>query len=389
MNKNGKMVFDTGVKKLLKKATNIELKKINRNNIYRTLIENKVLSKQEIAYRLQISVPTVTQNVNELMEEGLVEETGEFASTGGRKPKMISSIPGARVALGLDITKNHVNLLAVDLETNVLDSVRRRIPFEDKKEYYQLLADMIDRMAEKLQTVPEHILGIGISVPAIVGGEDNFEIQSSLLTAVSSLYRELSAYLKYSCHFINDANAGGFAELYLKKIRRTTLYLSLSNSVGGAVITDGKINPGYHNRSGEFGHMTLIPGGRKCYCGQNGCVDTYCSALILANETDGNLKEFFAQLEKGNERIKAVWDEYLDYLAIVVNNLNVCYDCDIILGGYVGEYMEPYIEDIRNRVKSRCMFQTDATYLHSSRLKAEAAAFGAALYYISEFINKV
>ena len=61
---------------MLKKATNIELKKINRNNIYKTLIDKRVLSKQEISYQLRISVPTVTQNVNELMEMGLAEETG-------------------------------------------------------------------------------------------------------------------------------------------------------------------------------------------------------------------------------------------------------------------------------------------------------------------------
>ena len=374
---------------MLKKATNIELKRINRNNIYKTLIDKKVLSKQEISYHLRISVPTVTQNVNELMELGLVEETGEFASTGGRKPKMISSIPKARVALGLDITKNHVNLLAVDLETNVLDSVRKRIPFEAKKEYYQLLGNMIDTMIEKLEISSECILGVGVSVPAIVGGDDNFEIQSSLINAISYLCNDLSAYMHYPYHFINDANAGGFAELYLKKIKRTTLYLSLSNSVGGAVITEGKITAGYHNRCGEFGHMTLVPGGRKCYCGQNGCVDTYCSALVLANETGGNLRRFFFELKIENKKIKSVWDEYLDYLAVVVNNLNVCYDCDIILGGYVGEYMEPYMEDIRERVKKRCMFQTDASYLHSSKLKAEAAALGAALFYISDFINKV
>ena len=101
------------------------------------------------------------------------------------------------------------------------------------------------------------------------------------------------------------------------------------------------------------------------------------------------MRRFFFELKKENKKIKSVWDEYLDYLAVVVNNLNVCYDCDIILGGYVGEYMEPYMEDIRERVKKRCMFQTDASYLHSSKLKAEAAALGAALFYISDFINKV
>ena len=96
---------------MLSKATNIEIKKINRNNIYRIVLAKENTSKQEIAYQLNISIPTVSQNLNELIEEGLVKENGSFQSTGGRKAKIISSNPAARVALGLDITPNHVNLV--------------------------------------------------------------------------------------------------------------------------------------------------------------------------------------------------------------------------------------------------------------------------------------
>ena len=61
---------------MLDKATNIEIKKINRNNIYRIVLAKENTSKQEIAYQLKISIPTVTQNLNELIDMGLARENG-------------------------------------------------------------------------------------------------------------------------------------------------------------------------------------------------------------------------------------------------------------------------------------------------------------------------
>lgn len=374
---------------MLDKATNIELKRINKNNIYRTVIAQKKISKQEIAYRLNLSLPTVAQNLNELMEIGLVEQQGTFQSTGGRKAKVISSNPKARAALGLDITQNHVNLVMVDLEASVLSSVRRRISFRADERYFQTLKGMIHDMVKRVGVLPNHILGVGISLPAILGEDDRTLKYAPLLEEPLDLYQDLSTYINYPYRFINDANAGGFAELYSGKTGKNALYLLLSNTVGGAIIMDGKLYRGEGRRGGEFGHMTLVPDGRPCYCGKIGCVDAYCSALLLSNTTGGDLEKFFEKLEMGDEKCREVWEEYLHYLVIVINNLQVSFDCDIVLGGYVGWHLDPYLEEIKKRVIARCNFQTDGSYLHVSHLNAEASALGAALCYIDEFIKQV
>ncbi|WP_333791782.1 ROK family transcriptional regulator [Muricomes intestini] len=371
------------------KATNIELKRINKNNIYRAVITQKKTSKQEIAYRLNLSLPTVTQNLNELMEIGLVEQEGTFQSTGGRKAKIISSNPRARAALGLDITQNHVNLVMADLEASVLNSVRKRISFRADEEYFQTLKCMINDMVKSADVPPNHILGVGVSLPALLGDDGRVLTYAPLLEGSLDLYQDLKAYIDYSYRFINDANAGGFAELCCGQIGKNALYLLLSNTVGGAIIMDGKLYRGEGGRGGEFGHMTLVPDGRPCYCGKRGCVDAYCSALLLSNVTGGDLEKFFQKLEQGDDKCREVWEEYLHYLVIVINNLQVSFDCDVVLGGYVGWHMAPYLEEIKRRVVERCNFHTDGTYLHVSHLNAEASALGAALSYIEEFIEQV
>lgn len=374
---------------MLSKATNIEIKKINRNNIYRIVLAKENTSKQEIAYQLNISIPTVSQNLNELIEEGLVKENGSFQSTGGRKAKIISSNPAARVALGLDITPNHVNLVMVDLASKVLKSQRYRLSFQQGRGYYAAVEKLLQDMIKSSRISEEHILGVGVSLPAIIGADGKRVIYAPLFDDLTGLYDELAGYIKYPYHFMNDANAGGFAELYNNHSGRDVLYLSLSNSVGGAVFVNGNLYYGEDMRSGEFGHMTLVPEGRRCYCGNYGCVDTYCSASLLSNLTDGNLALFFEKLEQGDIACREAWEEYLRYLVIVINNLHVSFDCEVLLGGYVGRYVSPHLEKIRELAVKRCNFKMKPSSIQVSRLNQEASAMGAALYYIDEFISQI
>lgn len=75
------------------RGTNIEVKKNNRNHIFRYLCaQTQTVSNPEIASALSMSLPTVTANTREFIEQGLVRETGELASTGGRRAK---ALPGS------------------------------------------------------------------------------------------------------------------------------------------------------------------------------------------------------------------------------------------------------------------------------------------------------
>ena len=94
-----------------KKATNIEVKKNNRNGVFRYICKHKTVSNPDISYGMKISLPTVTQITKELIEKGLVEEKGELESTGGRRAKALSAASGAKLAVGLDITLDRKMLI--------------------------------------------------------------------------------------------------------------------------------------------------------------------------------------------------------------------------------------------------------------------------------------
>ncbi len=76
-------------------------------------------------------------------------------------------------------------------------------------------------------------------------------------------------------------------------------------------------------------------------------------------------------------------------LAIVVDNLRMCLDCEVVLGGYVGNYMEPYIEQFRAVIAAKNIFGGSGAYVRTCRYREEASAYGAALYQIEKYISKI
>ena len=103
----------------------------------------------------------------------------------------------------------------------------------------------------------------------------------------------------------------------------------------------------------------------------------------------GELADFFDRLRAGDPRLEQVWQEHLRNLSVVVNNLHMSFDCDVIVGGYVGAFLEEFGGPLRTLLEERNTFRRDASYLRFCRYKLEAAAVGAALIQIGAFIQTV
>lgn len=79
----------------------------------------------------------------------------------------------------------------------------------------------------------------------------------------------------------------------------------------------------------------------------------------------------------------------MQYLAVTINNLYDILDCDVVLGGYVGGYMEKYLDELRRMVSERSTFETDGSFIKTCFFKHESSAVGAALYFVDKFIDEI
>ena len=367
-------------------SNSMDVKKRNRANTLRCILSCDHISQTELSQRLALSWPTILQNVKELGELGLIRESGQYQSTGGRKAKAYSPVRDAKLSVGLDLTRNHIGIVLVDLSGQIVRYQRKSCSFSLSADYASGLGELVQNIAGDQG---ENIIGVGISLPGIIDNHEGYLRYSHILDLRDVPTEEFSRCIPFPCSFINDANAAGLAEVYGNPDVGNLVYLSLSNSVGGAILIDGDLYQGSHLRAGEFGHNTLVPGGRRCYCGKDGCFDAYCSARLLSDQAGGNLAAFFDGLRAGDVAKQAVWQEYLKYLAVAVNNLHMSFDCDVIVGGYVGAFLEEFGGALHPLLTARNTFQPEASYLKFCRYKLEASAVGAALTQVEQFLQNI
>ncbi|MEG1166278.1 MAG: sugar kinase, partial [Oscillospiraceae bacterium] len=164
-----------------KQTANMEIKRFNHTSIFRLLREDSLLTKQDIVNALQLCLPTVTQNINELREEGLVTECGTKGNTGGRRAITYGIVPDARLAIGLDITRNHVTCVIVDLTGAIIYQRRERKKFENSDLYYRYLGETV-RVAVAALSIPrDRVLGVGIGIPGLVTADNQTVFYGEIL----------------------------------------------------------------------------------------------------------------------------------------------------------------------------------------------------------------
>lgn len=372
-----------------KRTANIEIKQRNRNNIYQLLRKHEGLSRQDIVNALQLSLPTVTQNLMELRQEGLVEECGSIGNTGGRRATAFSTVNDARTAIGVDITRNHITTVAVDLKGTIIAQTSSKVAFERSESYYRRLGEIVEETIRAGKLDRKKVLGVGIGVPGLITADNQTVFYGEILNFTGATCREFSQFIDIPTALFNDANAAGFAEMWTNPDIKSAFYIMLSNNVGGAIYNNHHQFCGEHMRAGEVGHIIIVPDGLQCYCGQRGCVDAYCAATVLSGLTDGDLKLFFERLRSGDEKARQLWSEYLRHLAKAVINVRMLFDFPIIIGGYVGEYIDEYLPELKSHIAGKNSFEKDADYIIPCRYKVESIATGAALNFIASFLDGI
>ena len=367
---------------------NMDVKRQNRVNTLRCILASERVSQMELTHRLALSWPTILQNVKELMELGLVREDGVYASTGGRKAKAYVPVRDAKVAVGVELARDHVSVVMTDLSGKLLRQARGAFRFSQEDIYFKYLSGLVQRFVET-DGAADRVLGVGFALPGVVDEERGLLRDSRSLGLRNFPLSTLSGQIAWPCRFFNDTNSAGLAECHLRPEGGDMVYLSLGDSIGGAILRDGRPCTGDRLRAGEFGHNTLIPDGLRCACGKQGCLEAYCSAKVRADQAGGNLSAFFESLQTGDPEKRQVWQEYLEHLAVAVNNLHASFDCDVVVGGPVGVYLKEFGELLRALLVERNPFEPDASYLKDCSCSQEAAAAGAALAQTDAYLESL
>ncbi len=356
----------------------------NKRRLMKLLYWNNGISKQDISSALRLSTPTVNLLVSYLEEDGLVEKRRADTSSGGRIPDLLFFKYDAKLVVGVEIAHDRCVILITDLRGTLRARKKIQARYNDGVTYWQGLRALILQLIEENGFSREDILGVGITM------QNSIERYSKVIGAPPAPKKftrsdSLGVALGFPTVIERDTNAAGFANTWFDKNLEQAVYLSVSGDVSGSIITRRSILYGDNGRCGEFGHMTLVPGGTKCTCGRRGCAQAYCSTNVLTAAVNDGLDQFFALLPS-SEALQKIWDGYSDRLSTLIANLNIALDLPVIIGGDLGAYVDQFENELVQKIKNTNPFYA-AKPIQAALVRENAAGIGVALMISARYLD--
>lgn len=385
------------------------LKEINRSRVIKELQSVRLISRAELAKRIGLSRPTVAVLANELMQAGLLQETGIGDSTGGRPPILMQFNPSAAFALGARMRDREWGIVLTDLDAQVV--AREKIPIQDDSP--QAAVDALQAGIGRLTAAfnSERILpAIGLGTPGLV------DMSTGVVkTAVDVGWFEVPIgqmvenALGLRTFVANRSKVGALAEFWhgAKDEVRNLIYISIGTGVAAGVVIEGNLYVGANSSAGELGHITVVPDGPLCPCGNRGCLQQLISGPAIANRAREALRRDSASLlsthfDNHPERITgeavfwaaeqqdslalSIVDEVTDYLGIAIANLVNLFNPErIVIGGPIGLNTAATLETLIGKVRRRAMaYPLSATEITTSTLGADTGSIGAAVLVLQQ-----
>jgi predicted NBD/HSP70 family sugar kinase len=386
----------------LELANQRAVRRHNLGVVLRHVAEHGPRSRATIALETGLNKTTVSSLVTELIGLELLVERGlEQRGTVGRPGQVVELSGGGVVAIGLEINVDYLAVRALDLTGAERD---RRLDARDNRRVAE--AEVLDRLAAlasaSLDVVHEAGLrpvGATVAVPGLVDSSGGALLVAPNLgwkdVAIAEELRERLAGPPFPLAADNEANLAALAELWEGTARglRDVLYVSGEIGVGAGIVIGGELFRGAQGFGGEFGHMTMEPGGRPCACGSRGCLETLVGLEALLQgaglesaelaKTAGSgepVAALAAHARAGDEKALAALREGGRWLGIgIASAANLLNFQAVVLGGFFAQLATWLASPIAREVERRVLASDWAVpSVLPSTLGPEAAVRGAA-----------
>lgn len=365
----------------------------NQAAILKTIYHCGPIKRSEIARRLELTLPTITTNVNSMMARGIVRETGSVPSSArfaGRKAHLVDIVPESRHFVGVEIQGMRRTVCLLDYRGRVLYKKEHIGEEREYRKNIELACGMVDRALAACGLRPEEIAGTGVCLPGLVDTRLGIlEVRPSYSWTHKNIREDMAARLgcRGPIHVENNACARAYgAQLFRREAlgdAQTFAYLFINQGVACPLVLNTAIDFGSVVGAGEVGHMVMVPNGAPCSCGNRGCLEAYasdtavldsCTQAIERGEApilhrlrgDGTLsmEQVLAAQEAGEETVVRIVRQAVHILGVAVANINnfACPSLMLIEGRLFSrpENWEHLLEVVRQNL---CGVITDTRFL--------------------------
>jgi predicted NBD/HSP70 family sugar kinase len=346
--------------------SSLSLRQMNRLRVIEMLYRQPGSSRTDLARWTGLSRATVSTLVEELGDAGVVEEregpNGEGPRRTGRPPILLSLVPGAAFAVGLDFGHQHIRVAICDLSGEVVAEDWSPAEVDHApSESLDLAHELVGASLRGAGIAPDRLLGVGMGLAAPIYRATGEIAADSILPGWHGIRpaAEMQARLGVPVELENDANVGALGEKVFGAARGVDdlVYVRVSAGIGAGLILGGRPYRGFRGVAGEIGHVLADPTGAICRCGNRGCLETIASPVAVAALLERNgapvpvarVLELVAAGDRGARRAVADAGEAIGRaLSMLVNVLNPEL---VVVGGDLAPAGAVLLEPIRAAIE--------------------------------------
>lgn len=313
------------------------------------------------------------------------------------------------LVIGIDLGGTKISGAISDIYGNVIErQIISTNAYEGESYVMNRIINVIDSLINNSGYSIESIKSIGIGSPGPLDSGKGIIITTPNLPFRNfNLVKPLKDKFGVPVYLDNDGNVAAMGEFLYGQGKNTKnmIYITVSTGIGGGAVLDGKMYRGSTGNALEIGHMTILPDGPICNCGNKGCLEALASGTAIKRQAVEALKngvissllkyknitsfEVFKEAEAGDKLSKEIIELSLNYLGIGIANIITSFDPEIIiLGGGVIKAGDIVIDSIKKVVKERCFENmVSSCSIVTTELGSDSGVMGAvALAQLNGFI---
>ncbi len=259
-----------------------QIKQTNAGAVYRLIDQLGPVSRIDLSRLAQLAPASITKIVREMLEAHLVQET-EIQEPGSRGRPAVGLMVETEAwhYLALRISRGEIHLALRDLSSKLVVEERLELALQDPQPLLNRIITQIDQFFIRHQGKLERLTSIAITLPGIIDTESGIIHRMPFYEDVKEmpLGETLAAHTGVPVYIQHDISAWTMAEALFGASRgaRDVIQVVIDHNVGAGVITDGRLLHAGSSSLVEIGHTQVDPYGKRCYCGNHGCLETIAS----------------------------------------------------------------------------------------------------------------
>lgn len=270
-----------------------ELKRYKlRMQILLNLYKKHPQSASALSKKNHVSLPTVRSILDELINEGVVQVAGIGDSQGGRRPILYCHTDNAYCIMAVEIGHYKAKAVILNSLNKELTSIIEYTTDIDDPNLEHKTNEVFQTLLQEAGISKDKVIATGISMPGLIDSKKGVNRTIKDVNQQNVQKRLLST-LQMPVIIENDARMQALGEFVFGKAKKTknTLVINWSWGLGLGMILNGQIYHGSSGTAGEFSHIRMIPNGKLCECGKQGCLQTIASARPLIDMAQRQIKE--------------------------------------------------------------------------------------------------